>query len=383
MLESKVKEVAFLFLKLGTVAFGGPAAHIAMMENEVVKKKKWLTREDFLDLLGATNLIPGPNSTELAIHIGYRQGGWQGLLIAGICFILPAYFIVSVIAKFYVTYGRLPAVLGILYGIKPVIIAIIIKALLNLAKSALKNKTLICLTVFTIILNLFGLNELIVLFGGGIFMVLKQLLSKNTIKNNLKIFYYLPFTTAFSSTLINTDKVSSFGLYPLFLVFLKVGAVLFGSGYVLLAFLQADLVEHFGWLSQQQLLDAITVGQFTPGPVFTTATFIGYVLAGWQGASLATIGIFLPSFLFVAVTAPFIPKLRKSAVLSAFLDGVNAAAVSLMVVVTLKLISGAFVDYITIILGIISIYLLFFTKINSIWLILSGGIVGYLVITIH
>lgn len=383
MLESKVKKVAFLFLKLGTVAFGGPAAHIAMMENEVVKKKKWLTHEDFLDLLGATNLIPGPNSTELAIHIGYRQCGWQGLLIAGTCFILPAYLIVSVIAKFYVTYGRLPAVLGILYGIKPVIIAIIIKALLNLAKSALKNKTLISLTAFAIVLNLLGLNELIVLFGGGIFMVLKQLLSKNTIKNNLKMFYYLPFGTAFSSTLLNASKITSFGLYPLFLVFLKVGAVLFGSGYVLLAFLQADLVEHFGWLSQQQLLDAITVGQFTPGPVFTTATFIGYVLAGWKGASLATIGIFLPSFLFVAVTAPFIPKLRKSTLLSAFLDGVNAAAVSLMVVVTLKLISGAFVDYITIILGLISIYLLFSTKINSIWLILSGGIIGYLVITIH
>lgn len=376
MLESKIKEIALLFLKLGTIAFGGPAAHIAMMENEVVKKKKWLTREDFLDLLGATNLIPGPNSTELAIHIGYRQGGWQGLLIAGTCFILPAYLIVSVIAKFYVTYGRLPAVLGILYGIKPVIIAIIIKALLNLSKSALKNKTLICLTAFAIVLNLCGLNELIVLLGGGIFMVLKQLLSKNTIKNNFKMFLFLPFGTAFSSTLVNAYKIKSFGLYPLFLVFLKVGSVLFGSGYVLLAFLQADLVEHFGWLSQQQLLDAITVGQFTPGPVFTTATFIGYVLAGWKGASLATIGIFLPSFLFVAVTAPFIPKLRKSTVLSAFLDGVNAAAVSLMVVVTLKLVGGAFIDSITIILGLVSFYLLFFTKINSIWLILLGGIIG-------
>lgn len=375
--KTSLKEISLLFLKLGTIAFGGPAAHIAMMEEEVVNKKKWLTHDQFIDLLGATNLIPGPNSTEMAIYIGYTKAGWRGLLAAGLCFIIPAVFIVSIIAGFYVTYGNLPEISGILYGIKPIIIVIIIKALWNLAKTALKNQLLLILAILSAVLNLLGINELVVLFGSGIFMVLKQLLSKNHIKNNFKIFGFLPLHIAASSALINVVNNASFSLYLLFLTFLKIGAVLYGSGYVLLAFLQTDLVEHFGWLTQQQLLDAIAVGQFTPGPLFTTATFIGYVLNGWKGAIVATVGIFLPSFLFVAATGPFISKLRKSALFSVFLDGINASAVSLMLVVTIKLIGGVFINPLTIIIGLFSVYLLFFTSINSAWLILAGGIIGY------
>lgn len=376
-MKTSLKEISLLFLKLGTIAFGGPAAHIAMMEEEVVHKKKWLTRDKFIDLLGATNLIPGPNSTELAIYIGYTQAGWRGLLTAGLCFILPAVFIVSVIARFYVLYGNLPEVSGILYGIKPIIIVIIIKALWNLGKTALKSRLLIFLAILAVILNFLGLNELVVLFGVGIFMVLKQIVSNKHIKNNLKMFVFLPLNIIASSALTKVVTTPSSNLYLLFLTFLKIGAVLYGSGYVLLAFLQADLVEHFGWLTQQQLLDAIAVGQFTPGPVFTTATFIGYILNGWKGATVATVGIFLPSFVFVTATSPFIPKLRNSAIFSAFLDGVNASAVALMFIVTLKLVGGAFIDPITIIIGLFAACLLFFTSINSAWLILLGGIMGY------
>lgn len=372
MAKTSLKELSLLFLKLGTIAFGGPAAHIAMMEEEVVHRKKWLSQEKFLDLLGATNLIPGPNSTELAIHIGYKQAGWLGLLTAGFCFIIPAVIIVSIIAKFYIEYGNLPQFTGITYGIKPVVIAIILKALWNLGKNALKNRFLILLSILAVILNYIGLNELIVLFGGGILMASKQLCSKN------KEFILLPLNLISQSTLSIFGNTNSVGLYPLFLVFLKIGSVLFGSGYVLLAFLQADLVEHFGWLTQQQLFDAITVGQITPGPLFTTATFIGYILDGWKGAMVATIGIFLPSFIFVAATGPFIPKLRDSMIISAFLDGVNVSAVALMVVVTFKLAETAFTDPISIILGITSTYLLFFTSLNSVWLIISGGFIGYL-----
>lgn len=376
MTKTSLKEISLFFLKLGTIAFGGPAAHIAMMEDEVVHKKKWLTQDKFIDLLGASNLIPGPSSTELAIYIGYTQAGWRGLLLAGFCFILPAVLIVSVIARFYVLYGNLPEISGILYGIKPIVIIIIIKALWNLGKTALKSRLLITFAIFATILNFLGLNPLAVLFGVGILMALKQIVSNNHIKNNSKMFAILP-VNMIASSLPNVVNTNSSNLYLLFLIFLKIGAVLYGSGYVLLAFLQTDLVEHLGWLTQQQLLDAVAVGQFTPGPVFSTATFIGYILNGWKGATVATVGIFLPSFLFVAATSPFIPKLRKSAIFSAFLDGVNASAVSLMLVVTLKLIGGAFIDPLTIILGLIALGLLFFTSINSAWLILLGGVVGY------
>lgn len=373
MSKSSIKDLSLLFLRLGTTAFGGPAAHIAMMEEEIVRKRKWLTEEKFLDLLGATNLIPGPNSTELAIHIGYKQAGWLGLLLAGLCFILPAAIIVTIIAKFYINYGDLPAFARVMYGIKPVIIAIILKALWNLGRSALKTTWLIVIAALAVILNILGLNELIVLFGGGLIMILRELYLQ---KNN---FAFLPLYLISQSGVPNEETTTYVNLCPLFLFFLKIGSVLFGSGYVLLAFLQADLVEKFGWLTQQQLFDAITVGQVTPGPVFTTATFIGYILSGWKGAIVATIGIFIPSFIFVAATGPFIPKLRQSKILGAFLDGVNVAAVALMIVVTIKLTGNAFIDLPTILFGYISTYLLFFTPINSIWLMVLGAVIGYLI----
>lgn len=377
MAKTSLKEISWFFLKLGTIAFGGPAAHIAMMEDEVVHKRKWMTRDKFIDLLGASNLIPGPSSTELAIYIGYTQAGWQGLLLAGLCFILPAVLIVSIIARFYVLYGNLPEISGILYGIKPIVVVIIIKALWNLGKTALKSRLLVVLAILAAVLSFLGLNPLGVLLGVGIFMALRQTVLNNNVKNNLNMFAFLPLNMLTSSTLPNVAGTASSSLYLLFLVFLKIGAVLYGSGYVLLAFLQADLVEHLGWLTQRQLLDAVAVGQSTPGPVFTTATFIGYILNGWKGAAVATVGIFLPSFLFVAITSPFIPRLRKSEIFSAFLDGVNASAVSLVFVVTLKLIGEAFIDPITVILGLLAVGLLFFTSINSAWLILLGGIIGY------
>jgi chromate transporter len=343
-------ELALLFLRLGTTAFGGPAAHIAMMEEEVVRRRGWLTREEFLDLLGATNLIPGPNSTELAIHVGYRRAGWPGLLVAGACFILPAALIVFVIAWLYVRYARLPEAEALLYGIKPVIIAIVADALWRLAKTAMRTPLLTAAAIAAATAAFLGVHELVVLFATGALLMLLRV--------------HPPRATA------------PVALLPLFLFFLKVGSVLFGSGYVLLAFLRADLVERWGWLSEAQLLDAVAVGQITPGPVFTTATFIGYVVAGAPGAVVATVGIFLPAFLFVAVTSPLIPRLRRSPVLSAFLDGLNAASVALMAVVTWQLGRAALVDLTTVALAVASAIVLWRFRLNSAWLVLGGAVVG-------
>jgi chromate transporter len=302
--NERLLELTRLFLKLGTTAFGGPAAHIAMMEDEVVRCRQWLTHAEFLDLLGATNLIPGPNSTEMAIHIGQRRAGWPGLLVAGGCFILPAALIVSVIAWVYVHFGRLPRVEGILYGVKPVVIAIVLQALWRLGHSALKTKWLATLGLGAVALNFLGLNELVILFGAGLIAVMaRQSGSPNSTLPLLGIAPAVPLAT--------TSAAVSFGLWPLLLFFLKVGSVLFGSGYMLLVFLRADLVDRWHWLTESQLLDAIAVGQITPGPVFTTATFIGYVLGGASGATMATVGIFLPAFFFVAVSGPLVPRLRQ------------------------------------------------------------------------
>lgn len=274
----ELRALAGLFLKLGTTAFGGPAAHVAMMEDEVVRRRQWLTHAEFLDLLGATNLIPGPNSTELAIHIGHRRAGWAGLIVAGLCFILPATLIVTAIAWAYVRYGRLPAAGALLYGVKPVIIAIVLQALWSLGRAAMKTKTLAVLGLLAGVASFLGANELLVLFGGGLVMLLRKLpLAKRG--HNLLLPVLASSSGAPVATLAATTLATvPFNLSLLFFFFLKVGAVLFGSGYVLLAFLRADLVEHWGWLTENQLLDAIAVGQFTPGPLFTTATFIGYVL---------------------------------------------------------------------------------------------------------
>lgn len=367
--------LCLLFLRLGTTAFGGPAAHIAMMEDEVVRRRRWMAREEFLDLLGAANLIPGPNSTELAIHIGHRQAGWRGLFVAGISFILPAMLIVTAFAWAYVRYGSLPQVAGVLYGVKPVIIVIVLQALWSLGRTAVKSTFLAFVAAASVALTLLRVHELLVLLAAGVVVALMRLTWRR-VKNGVLLSASASPVVLLLQT--STAVAAPFGLWPLFLFFLKVGAVLYGSGYVLLAFIRADLVERSHWLTETQLLDAIAVGQVTPGPVFTTATFIGYVLGGTRGALIATLGIFLPAFFFVAVSGPLVPRIRKSLIAGAFLDGVNVAALALMLVVTYQLGRAAIVDLKTIALALTSAVILFRFHVNSAWLILGGAIVGLL-----
>src|SRR6266446_273473 len=352
-----MREVAWLFLKLGTIAFGGPAAHIAMMREEVVRRRRWLSDEQFVDLLGATNLIPGPNSTEMAIHLGFLRAGWPGLIAGGICFIVPAMLIVLGCAWLYVRYGARPEAGWLLYGVKPVIIAIVVQAMWGLLRSAVKGYLLGAIGVVTLMLSLLGANEIALLLGGGVVAVLLTTVGSRGVAAPLGL-------------------GAGVGLTTLFLVFLKIGSVLYGSGYVLLAFLRHDFVDRLGWLTDQQLLDAVAIGQITPGPVFTTATFIGYVLAGGRGAALATVGIFLPAFVFVALSAPFVPRLRRSARAGAFLDGVNVASLALMGVVTLRLGQVALVDVATWAIGALSFLLLVRSRVNSMWLLGAFGALG-------
>ena len=368
--RTRLAELARLFLKLGTIAFGGPAAHIAMMEDEVVRRRRWLTREEFLDYLGATNLIPGPNSTELAIHIGRDRAGWQGLVVAGACFILPAALIVATIAWAYVRYGTLPAVSGVLYGVKPVVIAVVLQALWGLSRTALKTRTLVVLGLAAVIASAFGVNELVILFGAGVVMAFARGVVRGSSASVIA-------TGAATGTAGLATAATPFGLFPMFAVFLKIGAVLFGSGYVLLAFLRADFVERLHWLTERQLLDAVAVGQITPGPVFTTATFIGYVLGGGAGATLATLGIFLPAFFFVALSGVLLPRLRRSPIAAAVLDGVNVASLALMATVTWELARTALIDWTTIVEAVVSAAVLFRFRVNSAWLVLAGAALGF------
>jgi chromate transporter len=363
------------FVKLGTTTFGGPAAHIAMMEDEVVRRRRWLTSDQFLDYLGATNLIPGPNSTELAIHIGRARAGWRGFLVAGISFILPATLIVSAAAWGYVKYGALPAVTGLLYGVKPVVMAIVIQALWSLGRQAVKTAALAVLGVAAIAGAASGVHELLVLAGAGAVMVVARLAARG--ERTAAPLLILGIAPGGTATATATAAVP-FGLWPLFAVFAKAGAVLFGSGYVLFALLRADLVERLHWLTEAQLIDAIAIGQVTPGPVFTTATFIGYVLGGAPGAAVATLGIFLPAFVFVALSGSLVPLLRRSAVAGAALDGVNVASLALMAVVSWHLGRAALVDALTIGLAVASLIALARFRVNSVWLIVLGGILGWL-----
>lgn len=372
---TRLKELAAVFLKLGTIAFGGPAAHIAMMDDEVVKRRRWLDKETFLDLLGATNLIPGPNSTELAIHLGLHRAGFAGLMIAGSAFILPAVLIVMALAFLYVRYGSLPEVTWLMYGIKPVIIAIVLKALWGLSRSAVKNVATGVAGGVVVALSLIGWNEIALLFPAGLAVMLVR--NKGKFHGRGVATFLLPLHGMAGTVQLGAGADVA-ALSRVFFFFLKVGSVLYGSGYVLLAFLRADLVERWGWLTSQQLLDAVAVGQFTPGPVFTTATFIGYVIGGVPGAILATIGIFLPSFVFVALTNPWIPKLRESSWASGFLDGVNVASLALVAVVTWQLGFAAVVDGVTAALVAISALLVFRTNVNSAWVVIGGGVVGLL-----
>jgi chromate transporter len=366
-------EVAWLALKLGFTAFGGPAAHIAMLHEEVVTRRKWIGEQHFLDLLGATNLIPGPNSTEMVIHVGRVRAGWRGLVVAGILFILPAASIVLALAWAYVRYGATPTATWLLYGIKPVIIAVVAQALWSLGKSAVKGPFLALVGVAVFGLYLFGLDELLLLFGGGLLVMVVENIGRLRREGGMPAAVVVPLLGLLAPGMAQVAGAVPVSLARLFLIFLKIGAVLYGSGYVLLAFLHNDLVQGPGWLTEQQLLDAVAIGQFTPGPVFTTATFIGYVLGSWPGAILATVGIFLPSFLFVAAVNPLIPLLRRSPWMGALLDGVNVAAVGLMAAVTLALGRAAVVDWLTAVLALLAAVLLIRFKVNSAWLVLGGG----------
>ena len=365
-------ELAQLFLKLGTTAFGGPAAHIAMLQQEVVERRGWISQREFLDHLGASNIIPGPTSTELVIHIGRKRGGWPGLLIAGTCFILPAAVMVGILAWAYVRYGSLPAVSGLLYGVKPVVIAIILQALWKLGRAAVTSAWLTIVAFVTLFLAVVGVSPLLVLIVGG-FLAVVVSLGPTRMRTVLVAFLQAPQTMSGAAAVMPTAP----GLLSIFFIFVKIGAIVFGSGYVLLVFLHADLVERHRWLTQRQLLDAVAVGQVTPGPVFTTATFLGYLLHGTLGAAVATVGIFLPAFALVALSAPLIPKIRASRVAGAALDGINVASVALMALVTWQLARSALVDSITIVLALWSALLLFrFPRLNSVWLIGGAGLIG-------
>jgi chromate transporter len=367
-----LSELARLFLKLGTLGFGGPAVHIALMENEVVRRRGWMSRERFLDLLGATNLIPGPNSTEMAIHVGHERAGWRGLVVAGACFILPAFVIVLACAWAYTRYGQLPVADGLLRGVKPVIIAVVLQALWSLGRTAARTRGLAAIGLLSLAAAAAGVHELVVIFGAGALLALVAWTRSGRPRAN----GVLAVPVAAAALASAATGTAPFGLTPLFLVFLKIGSVLFGSGYVLLAFLRADLVVRRGWLSESQLLDAIAVGQVTPGPVFTTATFVGYVLGGFRGAVVATVGIFLPAFVFVALSGPLVPRIRRSPVAGAFLDGVNVGSIALMALVTAQLARAAIVDAWTAALAAASAVLLLRFRASPAWLVPAGGLLG-------
>lgn len=368
--DIQIKEIAKLFLKLGFIGFGGPAAHIAMMQQEVVVKKKWMSEQHFLDLLGATNLIPGPNSTEMAIHIGYDKGSWKGLIVAGLCFILPAVFITGIFAWLYQQYGQLPEVQPFIYGIKPAIIAIIIGAVFPLAKKSVKSTFLAVVGILVLVLSLFGISEIYLMFGAGLLaMGLYSIQSK---RNTLQSFIPLAFLQIAQSPLLSETNTK------LFWIFLKIGAILYGSGYVLFAFLDTELVAT-GLLTRQQLMDAIAVGQFTPGPVFSSVTFIGYQINGLSGAVISTIAIFLPSFILVALLNPLMKKMRQSKGLSIFLDAVNVASVAIIVAICLTIGKETITDWRTILIAMISAIVVFkFKKINSAFVVIGGALLGYL-----
>ena len=373
-MNSELKEIAQVFFKLGCFAFGGPAAHIAMMEDEIIEKRKWMTRDYFLDLIGTTNLIPGPNSTEMTMHCGYERAGKAGLFVAGIAFIIPATLITALLAYLYVKYGELPQVEPFIYGIKPAVLAIIASAILKLGKKAVKSTELIIIGVLVLAASLLGVNEIVALLSAGILGMLYFYLKSKT-RSNLNSFS--PF---FLFLGINTAIVKISTL-KLFLIFLKVGAILYGSGYVLFAYLDAELVTR-GLLTRAELIDAIAIGQFTPGPVLSTSTFIGYQLSGFTGALMATAGIFLPSFLFVLILNPFIPKMQNSKILRYFLDSVNVAAVAVMLAVLFIMVKETLTEWQSITIALVAAFLTFKTKVSTIWTIVIGAVLGFLLMTI-
>ena len=366
-----LKELAALFLKLGIIGFGGPAAHIAMMQQEVVEKRKWLTEQEFLDLLGATNLIPGPNSTEMAIHIGQEKGGWKGLIIAGACFIFPAVLIVGFLAWLYKDYGQLPQVQPFIYGIKPAVIAVILGAVFPLAKKSIKSVELAVIGVLVLVLSLLNINEIYLMFGAGLLAILVARI-RNRQQIKLNGIFPLALLQPTIPALLSVSNVN------LFLIFLKIGAILYGSGYVLFAFLDTELVAT-GFMSRQQLIDAIAVGQFTPGPVFTSVTFIGYQINGFWGAVISTVGIFLPSFVFVALLNPLVKKMRKSTLFSLFLDAVNVASVAIIAAICFIMGKETITDARTVVIAALSMAVVFrYRKVNSAFIVIGGSLAGYL-----
>ena len=395
----RLRELAWLFLRLGTTAFGGPAAHLAIMEDEVVRRRRWVTPQKFLDLIAAVNFIPGPNSTEVVIHIGYIRAGVPGLMVAGACFILPAALMVTGIAWAYVRFGALPATQGILYGVQPVVIAVVLQALGRLGKSCVKSRFLAVLGIVAVAANFAGASPLAVLAATGVVAGAGKYFSMRRRGAITSVVLFPLAQTSGPATGAATAGAAAAsaavggavltGFWPLFLVFLKIGSVLFGSGYVLLAFLRADLVDHYHWLDEKQLLDAVAIGQVTPGPVFTTATFIGYLVAqrwggsGVCGAAVATAGIFVPAFVFVAISSPLLPYLRRSAIAGAALDGLNVASLALMAVVSVELgraallLHGTWIpDPVTLAIAGVALLLLVWKRVNSAWLIAGAAVVG-------
>lgn len=373
-LSSHLREVALLFLKIGAFSFGGPAVYIALMHHETVQRRRWVDEQRFLDLVGATNLIPGPNATEMSIHLGLIRAGWRGLITGGVLFILPGMAATLLVAWAYVTYGSIPEVGWVLYGVKPVVIGIVVEALWSLGRKAVKGVPTAVVGIGVVALYLLGFNEIALLFGGAA-VVLLVYSSRRLLKHGLAaiapvlLLFRIPLTAVYSGAV-------PFSLTTLFLSFLKIGSVLFGSGYVLLAFLRSEFVERLGWLTNQQVLDAVVAGQITPGPVFSSATFVGYLVGGWPSALLATLGIFLPSFLFVGLLSRILPFVRKSPWAGVFLDGVNVASLGLMAGVTFHLGQAAIIDIFTGVLLFATLFVIFRFKVNPIWLIFGGALLG-------
>jgi chromate transporter len=378
--RARLLEVAQVFLKLGTTAFGGPAAHIGMMRDEVVRRRQWLSDQEFLDLLGAAHLIPGPNSTEMTIFLGAQRAGWRGLIIGGASFILPAMLIVMAFGWLYVNYGSLPQMEWLLYGVKPVMVAIIAQAVWELSKRAVKGPLTLIAGLLALALYALGVTEIPLLISGGVLVMLIQNRARLRARSSLSAFVLGGFLNPIVPL---ASTVVPFSYAQLFWSFFKIGAVLYGSGYVLIAFMQTEFVEHLGWLTNQQLLDAIVVGQITPGPVFASATFVGYILGGMPGAIVATIGIFLPAFIFVAIVRPFVPRLRKSPWFGALLDGVNVVSLALVVGVTVGLGRASLIDPLTTALCLLTLVILLRLKINSTWLILGGALIGFLAFSLR
>jgi len=372
--SGRLREVALLFLKLGTFSFGGPAVYLALMHHETVRRRRWVDEQRFLDLVGATNLIPGPNAAEMAIHLGLIRAGWSGLIAGGALFILPGMAATLLVAWAYVTYGSIAEVGWVLYGVKPVVIGIVIEALWKLGRKGIKGPATAIVGVGVVALYIVGVNEIALLFGGAVVVLLVHS-ARDLLKHGLPALAPIPVLFQTPLTALFTG-VAPFSQTTLFLSFLKIGSVLFGSGYVLLAFLRSEFVVRLGWLTDQQVLDAVVAGQITPGPVFSSATFVGYLLGGWPSALLATLGIFLPSFLFVGLLSRILPYVRKSPWAAVFLDGVNASSLGLMAGVAVQLGQTAIIDIFSLVLLLATLFVMFRLKVDPIWMIIGGGLLG-------